>query len=116
MNKLTLAVLASISLLTGCVSNGSQMSAYSDTTYIEAPTGPDKTYVVDSYGAPVHGGSDCVVAADNSGTYFEECDSSKMGAMQHAQTKGVEQAYKPAPAPKPRVITKVIVDCAKCKY
>lgn len=113
MNKLTLAVLASVSLMAGCVSNSSQMSSHSGTAYSEDAAGPDKTYVVDSYGAPVKSGDHCVVAADNSGTYFEACDGSKMAAAQHIQAK---PTYKPAPVPKPRVITRVIVDCAKCPH
>ncbi len=115
MNKLTFAVLASISLLAGCVSSGSQHANYSDMSH-DSGTGHEKTYVVDSYGTPVRSGEHCVVSDSNSGTYFEECDSSKMAKMQHGQMEKAHETYEPAPVPTPRVITKVIIDCAKCSY
>lgn len=109
MNKLSFAILASVALLAGCVSSQSHMNySHVDTAHAGAP---EKTYVVDSAGAPVRSGDHCVVADGNSGTYLEECDSTKMAAMQHSQPK---KMYQPAPAPKPRIITRVIVDCTKC--
>lgn len=64
----------------------------------------DKTYIADSYGKPVMNGDQCIVAAGNNGTYFEECGGGKMAKQMPEK-----------PAPQPRVITKVIVDCSKCK-
>lgn len=65
-------------------------------------------YVADSNGKPVMVGDQCVVAGGN-GTHFDECGG---GMADAADASMAKQA--PAPAPKPRVITKVIVDCAKC--
>ena len=91
MNKMILAVLASATL-----------------TAAGAAIGADKAYVTDGSGNPVMIGSGCVVAA-GSGTAYDQCGSGggdKMDKMAKQE---------PAPAPEPKVITKVIVDCSKCK-
>ncbi len=62
----------------------------------------DNTYVADGSGEnPVMIGDNCVIAAANNGTAFEQCGSGAKAMMTEA-------------APKPKVITKVIVDCSKC--
>lgn len=96
MNKMALAVFASISLLSACTSQSMQGSSQKY----------DKTYVVDSSGGPVKNGDSCIVAAGNNGQYFSECDGGT-SAQETTETKMAQ--------PEPKVITKVIVDCSKCK-
>lgn len=78
-----------------------------------AKAAPGTKYVADGSGKnPVMIGSNCVVAGGN-GSHFDQCGG---GAMMDDDKKMAGDKMKDTmAAPKPKIITKVIVDCSKCK-